>query len=60
MATDAASDGPTDDEVLLIQYDAEGVLIRPGTSSAAAAASTAPGALAAAAVAKVGLTVTVV
>jgi hypothetical protein len=55
-ATDAATDGPTDDdpEVPLIQYDAEGVVMRPGTSSSAAAVSSAPGASAAAAVAKVG------
>jgi hypothetical protein len=56
-ATDAAPDGPTDDDAspeVPIQYDAEGV-VRPGTSSAAAAASsTAPGTSAAAAVAKVG------
>jgi hypothetical protein len=56
-ATDAASDGPTDDDPEVpIQYDAEGVVMRPGTSSAAAAASsTVPGASAAAAVAKMGL-----
>jgi hypothetical protein len=55
-ATDAATDGPTDDDPEVpIQYDTEGVVMRPGTSSAAAAASsTAPGASAAAAVAKVG------
>jgi hypothetical protein len=29
VATYAASDGPTDDEVPLIQYDAEGVVRRP-------------------------------
>jgi hypothetical protein len=56
-ATDAATDGPTDDNVaspeVAIEYDAGGV-VRPGTSSAAAAASTASGASAAAAVAKVG------
>jgi hypothetical protein len=46
-ATDAPTDGPTDDEPEEpIQYDAEGV-VRPGTS--AAAASTASGASAAAA-----------
>jgi hypothetical protein len=44
-ATDAATDGPTDNEPEVpIQYDAEGVIMRPGTSSAAAAASSlAPG-----------------
>jgi hypothetical protein len=56
-ATDAPTNGPTDDDPEEpIQYDTEGVVMRPGTSSAAAAASTAPGASAAAAVAiaKVG------
>jgi hypothetical protein len=54
-ATDAPTDGPTDEEEP-IQYNAEGVLMRPGTSSADAAAPTASGASAAAAVAiaKVG------
>jgi hypothetical protein len=54
-ATNAATDGPTDDDPEVpIQYDTEGVVMRPGTSSAAAAASTALGASAATAVAKVG------
>jgi hypothetical protein len=56
-ATDAATDGPTDDDVaspeVPIEYNAIGV-VRPGTSSAAAAPSTASGACTAAAVAKVG------